>query len=82
MAVQQKWGDDYTGHYNLKYPAKATMVFGLQAAYPVLQAVYEEGGCPGVIWADYLCDAFVTETQKKELKLLRVSMEKLPTKTE
>jgi len=74
MAVQQKWGDDYTGHYNLKHPAKATMVFALQAAFPVMKAIYEEGGCPGVIWADYLCDAWVTETQKKELKLLRKAM--------
>lgn len=75
MAVQQKWGEDYTVHYNLKYPAKAVMVFGLQALFPVMKAIYEEGGCPGVIWADYLCDAFVTETQKRELKILRKAME-------
>jgi hypothetical protein len=37
----------------------------------------KEGGCPGVIWADYLCDNFVNETQKKELKLLRAAMGKM-----
>ena len=74
MAVQRKYGEDWTVHYNLKYPAKATMVFGLQAYFPVMKAVYEEGGCCGIIWADYLCDAFVTETQKRELKILRNAM--------
>jgi len=28
----------------------------------------EEGGIPGVIWEDFECDGFVTETQKKELR--------------
>jgi len=80
MAVQQRWGGDYTVHYNLKHPAKAVMVFGLQALFPVMKAVYEEGGCPGVIWADYLCDAFVTETQKQELKILRQAMDRITKK--
>jgi hypothetical protein len=74
MVLQQRWGDDYTVHYNLKQPARAVMVFGLQALFPVMKAIYEEGGCPGVIWGDYLCDTFITETQKKELKLLRTTM--------
>jgi hypothetical protein len=77
VALQQRWGDDYTVHYNLKHPAKGVMVFALQALFPVMQAVYEEGGCPGVIWADYTCDVFVTETQKRELKLLRKAMDKM-----
>jgi len=76
VALQQRWGDDYTVHYYLKHPAKGVMVFELQALLPMMQAVYEEGGCPGVIWADYTCDVFVTETQKRELKLLRNAMEK------
>ena len=77
MAVQQKYGNDYTVHYSLKYPAKAAMIYGLQAFFPVMKAVYEEGGCCGIIWADYLCDAFVTETQKKELKILRTAMNQM-----
>ena len=80
VALQQKWGEDYTVHYNLPHPAKGVMVFALQALFPVMQAVYEEGGCPGVIWADYTCDVFLTETQKKELKFLRAAMDKLPSK--
>lgn len=74
VVLQQRWGEDYTVHYNLDYPAKGAMVFALQALFPVMQAVYEEGGCPGVIWADYTCDVFLTETQKNELKLLRKAM--------
>ena len=77
MALQQKWGDDFTTHYNLKYPAKGAMIFALQASFPTMKAVYEEGGCCGMIWADYLCDAFVTETQKKELKLMRKAMDQM-----
>jgi hypothetical protein len=77
IVLQQRWGEDYTVHYDLKHPAKGAMVFALQATFPVMQAVYEEGGCPGVIWADYTCDAFITETQKRELKLLRKAMEQM-----
>lgn len=77
MAVQQRYGADYTSHYNLNHPAKATMVFRLQALFPVMKAIYEEGGCCGVIWSDFLCDAFVTETQKKELKILRNAMDNM-----
>lgn len=80
VVLQQRWGDDYTVHYNLKHPAKGAMVFALQALFPVMQAVYEEGGCPGVIWADYTCDVFLTETQKRELKLLRKAMEEMKIK--
>jgi hypothetical protein len=77
MALQQKWGDDFSVHYNLKHPARAAMVFRLQAFFPVMKSVYEAGGGCGIIWADYLCDAFVTETQKKELKILREAMSHL-----
>lgn len=77
IVLQQKWGEDYTAHYDLKHPARGAMVFALQASFPVMQAVYEEGGCPGVIWADYTCDAFITETQKRELKLLRQVMDNM-----
>jgi hypothetical protein len=29
-----------------------------------------QGGAPGIIWSDYACDGFATETQKPELKPL------------
>ncbi len=47
------------------------MVHCLLAAYPWWKAVYEEGGAPAILWADYMCAGFATETQKREVKLLR-----------
>ncbi len=71
MLVNPHYGRDYQMNYNLPRPAKALMMHVLQAAYPVWRAQYEEGHCPGVLWEDYMCDGFVTETQKRELKLFR-----------
>lgn len=28
----------------------------------------EEGGIPGILWEDYQCAGFVTETQKQEMR--------------
>jgi hypothetical protein len=65
------YGRDYQVSYNLDKPAKGVMVHCLTAAYPRWKATYEAGGAPATSWADYTCDAFVSETQKKEIKLLR-----------
>ncbi|MGQ9650728.1 MAG: hypothetical protein ACUVXJ_11515 [Phycisphaerae bacterium] len=37
----------------------------------------EEGHCPGVLWEDYQCDGFVTETQKRELRSFREQLDKM-----
>ena len=37
----------------------------------------EEGGAPGVMWSDYYCDGFATETQKREVRLMREHMSKM-----
>lgn len=65
------YGREYQTHYNLDKPSKGMMIHCLMAAYPWWKSTYEEGGAPGIIWSDYACDGFATETQKRELKLLR-----------
>ena len=39
----------------------------LQLKPEVVISVIEEGGIPEIIWSDYNCDAFTTETQEGEL---------------
>jgi hypothetical protein len=74
------YGREYQMHYNLDAPSKGIMIHSLMAAYPWWKATYEEGGAPGIIWADYLCDGFATETQKRELKLLTKHFAKMKKK--
>ena len=38
------------------------------SVFQMFKAVYENGGIPGVLWEDYLCDGYVTETQQKDMK--------------
>jgi hypothetical protein len=71
ILVQHEYGRPYDVHYGYEEPVKGMMVHCLMAAYPWWKATYEEGGAPGVLWSDYLCDGFVTETQKREIRLLR-----------
>ncbi|MBU3665447.1 MAG: hypothetical protein FGM15_06165 [Chthoniobacterales bacterium] len=70
IALNDKFGtDDYTRAYNVDRPVKATMMHVLTAVYPWWQATIGEGGVPGITWADYECDGFVTTTQAREMKL-------------
>jgi hypothetical protein len=77
ILLNQYYGLEYKTNYNLEKPSKGIMVHCLTAAYPWWKATYEEGGAPGIIWADYLCDGFATETQKRELKLLSENFKKM-----
>ncbi len=77
MVLNDHWGRDFSINYNLSEPKQAVMVHRLQAAYPVWRILYEEGHCPGVMWEDYGCDGFVTETQKQELRLFRDHLDKI-----
>ncbi len=73
------YGRDYTVHYGLEEDApekKGMMMHVLAAAYPYWRICYEEGHAPGILWADYLCDGFATETQKKEIKVLTDNLPK------
>jgi hypothetical protein len=71
MLVNYHYGRDFTIHYDLPEPKKAVMMHVLQAAFPVWRIMYEEGHIIGVLWEDYNCDGFVTETQIREMRLLR-----------
>jgi hypothetical protein len=69
IAINTSYGTDYQVHYNLPAPRKGYMMHCLVALYPWFKAVYEEGGVPGILWEDYQCDGFATETQKREMRL-------------
>lgn len=71
IAINSKYGTDFTIHYNLSEPKKGTMMHCLTAVYPWFKAMYESGGVPGILWEDYLCDGFATETQKREMRLFK-----------
>jgi hypothetical protein len=72
IALNERYGtDDYQRAYNVDRPVKAAMMHVLTAVYPWWQAMAEEGGVPGITWADYECDGFVTATQAREMKLFK-----------
>ena len=77
IVLNSCYGREYQLHYNLDKPSQGIMVHCLMAAYPWWKATYEEGGAPGILWEDYMCDGFATETQKRELKLLREHFNKM-----
>jgi Beta-galactosidase len=68
IAINPKYGRSYQLSYNLDTPQMGFMMHVLQASYPWYQATVEEGGIPGVLWEDFECDGYVTETQKQELR--------------
>ncbi len=78
ILLNDHYGREYKTHYGLDAPRKGMMIHCLMAAYPWWKATYEEGGAPGILWSDYLCDGFATETQKRELRLLRTRLDALP----
>ena len=76
IAINKKYGDmSYTMDYNLKGLYKGAYMNTLSSVYLWFEATYNAGGVPGIIWADYLCDAFVTETQFKEMKFFKQKMD-------
>jgi len=77
ILINPYYGREYQMHYGLDEPAKGMMIHCLMAAYPWWKATYEEGGAPGIIGSDYLCDGFATETQKRELKYLNRFFKKM-----
>jgi hypothetical protein len=69
IAINSKYGDDYSVHYNLTGSnTKGAYINTQISVFQVFKAIYENGGIPGVLWEDYLCDGYVTETQQKEMK--------------
>ena len=69
IAVNPKYGQDYAKEYNLTGPnTKGVYVNTVRSLFESYKAIYEAGGIPGILWEDYLCDGFATETQQKEMK--------------
>lgn len=77
MVANRYVGVDHTMDFNYDEPTRVIEVYRLLAAYPYWKAAYEEGGMPCVIWSDYTCEGFMTETQKRELRLLTEHFQKM-----
>ena len=77
IALNDRYGTDYTWNLNLPKPKKGTMMHVLTAVYPWFKVVYEEGGAPGILWEDLECDGFATVTQKAEMRLFKNNLEKV-----
>ena len=71
IAINDRYGNDYQTAYNLPTPKKGYMMHCLTALFPWFAVTHEEGGVPGILWEDYQCDGFATETQKREMRLFR-----------
>jgi len=76
IAVNSTYGTDYQIHYNTDFLVKGAMMHTLSPVFTWFKTVIEEGGIPGLLWSDYNCDGFVTETQEKELIFYKEKMEK------
>ena len=78
IAVNPVWGETYyTEAYNLKTPTRGVFLNTLTAVFPFWRAVYENGGIPGILWQDYLCDGFVTQTQFDEMKFFKEKLSEM-----
>jgi len=69
VVINDRYGKDYQVDYNISNPKKGYVAHCLVALYPWFKTMYEEGGIPGILWEDYQCVGFATETQKKEMRL-------------
>ncbi len=69
IAINSKYGDNYAKHYNLSgNNTKGAYINTQVSVFECFKTIYENGGIPGILWEDYLCDGYVTETQQKEMK--------------
>ena len=78
VAINDRYGNDYRTTYNLTDSvAKGAYVHQLTAVYPWWKATYEGGGVPGILWQDFQCNGFVTETQIKEMKFFKSKIDEM-----
>lgn len=75
IAINERYGKSYQADYNLDQQMKGYPMHVLTASYPWYQVMVEEGGIPGVLWEDIMCDGVVMETQKRELKFYRAKLD-------
>lgn len=69
IAMNTKYGNDYTYDYNLdpNGATKGAYINTVCSVFEWFRATYENGGVPGILWQDYLCDGYATATQRKEI---------------
>ncbi len=67
VAINDKYGYDYSYEYNLEEQVLGANITTMSSVFEWYKATYENGGVPGVLWQDYYCDGFVTSTQRKEI---------------
>ena len=78
IAINERYGSEaYQTSYQLKSPMKGAYINTVTAVYPYFKAVYVNGGIPGILWQDYLCDGYVTSTQFKELCFFREKLDEM-----
>ncbi len=69
VAINPHYGQDYSIRYNLGDKAnRGAYISTVISLFGWFKATYENGGIPGVLWEDYLCDGYVTAMQQKEMK--------------
>ena len=69
VAINPHYGQDYSIRYNLSGEAtRGVYINTCISLFTWFKATYENGGIPGVLWEDYLCDGYITDLQQRELK--------------
>ncbi len=70
IAINARYGDpSYATYYNISDGNCLGAYINTQTSvFQAFKVIYEAGGIPGVLWEDYWCDGYVTETQQKEMK--------------
>lgn len=69
VAINSKYGQDYTYQYNLSgKDTKGVQISTTVSLYEWWKATYENGGVPGILWSDWLCDGYATATQRREIQ--------------
>jgi hypothetical protein len=68
IAVNARHGNDFSFDYNLcGENVKGAYINTVCSVFEWFRATYENGGVPGILWQDYLCDGYATETQRREI---------------
>ena len=67
IAINSTYGTDFSYEYNLEGDTKGAYINTVCSVYEWFVATYENGGVPGILWQDYLCDGYATSTQRKEI---------------
>ncbi|MBR6548533.1 MAG: family 14 glycosylhydrolase [Clostridia bacterium] len=76
VAINPHYGQDYTIRYNLGEKAnRGAYISTVISLFGWFKATYENGGIPGVLWEDYLCDGYVTAMQQKEMKFFKEKLQ-------